>query len=120
MPVKQSLDLFKHVCIALTTESAKNYSKQISLFCFLNLSGPDHSHLFSLIHFMSQLLLEWIILEEAQVRVANHARLDVKPAVANKDHRPSRLLFAFIRVGYLANLFGESIYDWTCAAEYFS
>ena len=64
MPVKQSLDLFKNLSIALSTKSSKDDTIQRGIFCFLNLCGPDHTHLLSLINFMRQLLLEWIILEE--------------------------------------------------------
>ena len=67
MSVKEGLHLLKHARVPLAAQRAQYNSIEVCIFGFFDLLGPDYAHLFCLIDLPRQLLLERVVLEEAQV-----------------------------------------------------
>ena len=67
MSFEELLDLLEHTGVTLAAECTKNDSVERGVFCFLDLLGANHSHLFGLVDLMGQLLLEGIVLIEFEV-----------------------------------------------------
>lgn len=81
----QFLELLQDGRVALPSESAQDDSEQFRRLGFLHFVFSNRHHLVHFVHLLRELLVVRIVLEEPEMRVANHGALDVESAISDED-----------------------------------
>jgi hypothetical protein len=85
MSLQKRLNFLQNAGTSLSPERPQNDPKKLSISRLLNCSAPQNFHIFRQVPFLSQQLLEWVVLIECKLRVSNHAGLNMESAVTHKN-----------------------------------
>lgn len=88
MSLQKRLNFLQNIGTALSPERPQNDPKKLSISRLLNRSAPQNLHLFRQVPFLSEQLLEWVVLIKCKLRVSYHAGLNMKSAVTHKNDCP--------------------------------